>query len=194
MAGLVREGKVRALGLSEAAPGTIRRAHAVHPIAALQSEYSLWVREPEHTVLPVCRELGIAFVPFSPLGRGFLSGTIRSTSALPPDDMRRKMPRFQDEHVPHNAALVAKLEEMAARKGCSAAQLALAWLLAQGDDIVPIPGTKKRRYLEENAAAVDIALSDADLRALDEMFPRGAASGERSTASMMRLVDREGML
>lgn len=191
MAALVREGKVRAIGLSEAAPATIRRAHAVHPIAALQSEYSLWVREPEHTVLPVCRELGIAFVPFSPLGRGFLSGAIRDTAALPPDDMRRKMPRFQDEHAPHNAALVAKLQELAAGKGCSAAQLALAWLLAQGGDIVPIPGTKKRGYLEENAAAVDLVLTPGDLRALDALFPPGAASGERSTASMLRLVDRD---
>jgi aryl-alcohol dehydrogenase-like predicted oxidoreductase len=189
MADLVREGKVRCLGLSEASAVTIRRAHAVHPIAALQSEYSLWVREPEDTVLPVCRELGIAFVAFSPLGRGFLSGAV-DTAALPPDDMRRKLPRFQDPHVPHNAALVARLGDMAASKACTAAQLALAWLLARGDDIIPIPGTKKRRYIEENAASVDLALSDADVRALDELFPPGAASGERSTASMMRLMQK----
>ena len=190
MADLVREGKVRHLGLSEAAPATIRRAHAVHPIAALQSEYSLWVREPEHTVLPVCRELGIAFVPFSPLGRGFLSGAIGNTDSLPPNDMRRKLPRFQEEHVAHNAALVARLKDAAGQQGCTPAQLALAWLLARGDDIVPIPGTKRRRYLEENAAAVDLTMSADALRALDEMFPLGAASGERSSASMLRLVDK----
>jgi aryl-alcohol dehydrogenase-like predicted oxidoreductase len=189
MAELVRDGKIRALGLSEAAPATIRRAHAVHPIAALQSEYSLWVREPERTVLPVCRELGIAFVPFSPLGRGFLSGAITGTAALPADDMRRKLPRFQHEHARHNAALVEQLKALAARKGCTAAQLALAWLLARGNDIVPIPGTKRRRYLEENAAAVELALTADDMRTLDEMFPVGAASGQRSTASMMQLVD-----
>ena len=156
MADLVRSGKVRHIGLSEASPETIRRAHAVHPITALQSEYSLWNREPEQDVIPVCRELGIGFVPFSPLGRGFLSGTVTTTADMPSDDFRRNLPRFQGEHLAKNLQLVNQLEDLAARKGCTTSQLALAWILAKGDDLVPIPGTKRRTYLESNAAAVDV--------------------------------------
>jgi aryl-alcohol dehydrogenase-like predicted oxidoreductase len=191
MADLVREGKVRYLGLSEAAPTTIRRAHAVHPIAALQSEYSLWNREPEAEVLPVCRELGIGFVPFSPLGRGFLSGTVTGTADLPADDYRRILPRFQDQHVQQNLALVGRLEEVAARKGCTAAQLALAWLLAQGDDVVPIPGTKRRTYLESNIAAAGLELTAEDMAAIESVFPVGAAAGPRYPEQMMQMVDRD---
>jgi aryl-alcohol dehydrogenase-like predicted oxidoreductase len=179
MAELVKAGKVRFLGLSEAAPATIRRAHAVHPISALQTEYSLWSREPEDELLAVVRELGIGFVAYSPLGRGFLTGEIKSPKDLPPDDRRAMFPRFQGENFAKNLAVVERVKELSAAKGCSAAQLALAWVLAQGDDIVPIPGTKRRAYLEQNAAAAAISLTPADLARIDEVAPRGAAVGER---------------
>jgi len=191
MADLVREGKVRFLGLSEAGPRSLRRAHAVHPIAALQSEYSLWSRDPERAALPVCRELGIGFVAFSPLGRGFLSGSVKSREGLEPNDVRHKLPRFQNGNLQDNLALVERLESAARRKGCSASQLALAWLLAKGHDIVPIPGTKRRRYLEMNAAAADVALSAEDVAALDDMFPPGVAAGTRYPAESMRLLESE---
>jgi len=190
MAGLVREGKVRFLGLSEAAPATIRRAHAVHPIAALQTEYSLWSREPEAEILPTVRELGIGFVAYSPLGRGFLGGRFRRYEDLPEDDWRRNNPRFTPENFARNQALLARIEAIAARKGATASQVALAWVLARGRDIVPIPGTKRREYLEQNAAAVSIALSGEDFRELDEAFPRGAAAGERYPEAGMRAVNR----
>jgi aryl-alcohol dehydrogenase-like predicted oxidoreductase len=190
MADLVAAGKVRFLGLSEAAPATIRRAHAVHPIAAIQSEYSLWFREPEDAVLPACRELGIAFVPFSPLGRGFLSGGLTDVDALPANDMRRTVPRLQGTNLDRNVSLVKALGEVAARKSCTPAQLSLAWLLAKGPDIIPIPGTKRRTYLEENIAAATLALSGAEVAALDALFAPGAAAGERYPESMLRLVDR----
>src|SRR5467141_2826228 len=164
MAQLVRAGKVRYLGLSEAAPATIRRAHAAHPITALQTEYSLWSRDPEDEILPTCRELGIGFVPYSPIGRGFLSGRFKSFDDLPPDDWRRHNPRFQGANFTKNLDLVARVEQLAKQKGCTPSQLALAWLLAQGEDIVPIPGTKRRRYLEENVAAAAVHLTPADLR------------------------------
>jgi aryl-alcohol dehydrogenase-like predicted oxidoreductase len=191
MSDLVRAGKVRHIGLSEAAPSTIRRAHRVHPITALQSEYSLWFRDAESSVLPLCRELGIGFVPFSPIGRGFLSGAVKDVAELPADDMRRRVPRFQGEHLPQNLELVAALEQLAGRHGCTPAQLSLAWLLAQGNDIVPIPGTKRRVYLEQNVAAADIVLTEQDVEALSRVFARDAASGERYPADMARLVDRE---
>ena len=191
MSELVREGKVRFLGLSEAGPKTIRRAHHTHPIAALQSEYSLWSREPEAAVLPVCRELGIGFVPFSPLGRGFLSGVVKETEKLEQNDVRRRLPRFQEENLKQNIVLVQRLEAMARAKGCSAPQLALAWLLAKGDKIVPIPGTKRRRYLEENVGAMEIALSGEDLAALDEAFPSESVAGERYPPESMRLIEGE---
>lgn len=179
MAELVRAGKVRYLGLSEAAPETIRRAHAVHPIAALQSEYSLWSRDPEDGVLDTCRALGIGFVAYSPLGRGFLSKRFRTFDDLPQDDFRRNHPRFQGANFAKNLALVARLEEIAREKACTAAQLALAWLLYQGDDIVPIPGTTKRARLEENTKAIGVKLSADDLRRIDEAFPKGTAAGTR---------------
>jgi aryl-alcohol dehydrogenase-like predicted oxidoreductase len=191
MAELVREGKVRFLGLSEAGPESIRRAHATHPIAALQSEYSLWTREPENAVLPVCRELGIGFIPFSPLGRGFLTGAVKEVDTLEQNDVRRRLPRFQAENLQRNIALVQPLEEMARSKGCSAPQLALAWLLAKGGDIIPIPGTKRRRFLEENVAAAEIALTSADVAALDLAFPIGAAAGTRYPPDSMRLLEAE---
>jgi aryl-alcohol dehydrogenase-like predicted oxidoreductase len=175
---LVEAGKVRHLGLSEAAPQTIRRAHAVHPIAALQTEYSLWERSPEDKILPTTRELGIGFVPYSPLGRGFLSGQITSIDDLAADDFRRRGPRFQGENFQKNLDLVEKVKEIAKEKGITASQLALAWVLARGEDIVPIPGTKRVRYLEENVGAVDVELTD-DLRRLDEAFPKGVAAGDR---------------
>ena len=191
LAGLVRAGKVRFIGLSEASPATIRRAQAVHPIAALQSEYSLWLREPEGDVLPVCRELGIAFVPFSPLGRGFLSGAVKETDTLAADDMRRRLPRFQGENFDRNLALVKRLQGMASRRHCTPAQLALAWLLAKGTDIVPIPGTKRQKYVEENAGAASIALSAADVAELEAMFPSEAIAGDRGyNEAMARLVDK----
>jgi aryl-alcohol dehydrogenase-like predicted oxidoreductase len=176
---LVEAGKVRYLGLSEASPETIRRAHAVHPITALQTEYSLWSRDPEASILPTVRELGIGFVAYSPLGRGFLSGRFRSPSDFPEDDFRRHHPRFQGENFSRNIELVERVEEMASSKGVSAGQLALAWVLHRGDDIVPIPGTKRVRYLEENAAAATVSLSDEDLRRLEEIAPAGAAAGDR---------------
>ena len=178
MAELVQQGKVRYLGLSEAAPETIRRGHAVHPIAALQTEYSLWSREPEEELLPVLRELGIAFVAYSPLGRGFLSGHFQRPEDIPEGD-GGDSPRFQGENFHKNLRLVQRVTEIAARRKVASSQLALAWLLAQGDDILPIPGTKRRRYLEENAAAVEIELDPDDLRRLDEVMPRGAAVGQR---------------
>jgi aryl-alcohol dehydrogenase-like predicted oxidoreductase len=179
MAELVQEGKVRYLGLSEAAPATIRRAHAVHPISALQNEYSLWTRDPESEALATVRELGIGFVAYSPIGRGFLSGRIRSIDDLDERDFRRHGPRFQEENLQHNLALVAEVEALAAEKGVTASQLALAWVLSRGDDIVPIPGTKRRSYLEENAAAIDVELTPGDLERLERVFPAGAAAGAR---------------
>jgi aryl-alcohol dehydrogenase-like predicted oxidoreductase len=176
---LVEAGKVRHLGLSEAAPDTIRRANAVHPITALQTEYSLWERSPEDRILPTVRELGIGFVPYSPLGRGFLSGQIKSIDDLAEDDFRRRGPRFQGDNFQKNLDLVAQVEEIANEKGITPSQLALAWVLAQGDDVVPIPGTKRVRYLEENVGAVDVQLTDDDLRRIDEAFPKGAAAGDR---------------
>jgi aryl-alcohol dehydrogenase-like predicted oxidoreductase len=176
---LVEAGKVRHLGLSEAAPQTIRRAHAVHPITALQTEYSLWERTPEDAILPTVRELGIGFVPYSPLGRGFLSGQIKSIDDLADDDFRRRGPRFQGENLQKNLDLVENVEQIASEKGVTASQLALAWVLAQGEDIVPIPGTKRVKYLEENVGAVDVELTDDDLRRLDEAFPKGVAAGDR---------------
>jgi aryl-alcohol dehydrogenase-like predicted oxidoreductase len=188
MAELVQEGKVRYLGLSEAAPDTIRRGHAVHPISALQTEYSLWSREPERELLPTVRELGIGFVPYSPLGRGFLTGQIKSVDDLEATDFRRRGPRFQEENLRRNLALVAEVEQLAAEKGVTPAQLALAWVLSRGDDVVPIPGTKRRKYLEENAGAVEVELTDADLERLDRVFPVGAAAGDRYPD--MSTVDR----
>jgi aryl-alcohol dehydrogenase-like predicted oxidoreductase len=191
MSELVREGKVRFLGLSEAGPRTIRRANRTHPITALQSEYSLWSREPEAAVLPACRELGIGFVPFSPLGRGFLSGVVKGTEKLEQNDVRRRLPRFQEDNLEQNMVLVQRLEEMARSKGCSAPQLALAWLLAKGHEIVPIPGTKRRRYLEENIRAVEIALSAEELATLEEAFPLGGVAGARYPPESMRLIEAE---
>ena len=179
MAELVAAGKVRHLGLSEAGPETIRRANAVHPISALQSEWSLWTRDPEEAVLPVVRELGIGFVAYSPLGRGFLAGRFSSPEELSDDDFRRNHPRMQSENFERNRALAARLRELAEEKGCTPAQLALAWVLSRGDDVVPIPGTKRRTYLEQNAAASEISLTDEELRRLDEAFPPGAAAGQR---------------
>jgi len=190
MADLVGQGKVRYLGLSEAAPATIRRAHAVHPISALQTEYSLWSREPEAEILPTCRELGIGFVAYSPLGRGFLTGRFRRFEDLPPDDYRRTVPRFQGENFEKNLGLVKRVEEIAREKGCTPAQLALAWLLAQGEDIVPIPGTKQRRRLEENAASTNVTLTAAELRRIAAVAPQGVAAGERYPAGMQRFVNR----
>jgi len=189
MAELVRAGKVRYLGLSEAGPQTIRRAHAVHPITALQTEYSLWSRDPEDEIFATVRELGIGFVAYSPLGRGFLTGQIKSIDDLAADDYRRYSPRFQGENFSKNLELVTRVTELAREKGVTPGQLALAWVLAQGEDIVPIPGTKRRSYLEENAAASDIELTAQDLAHLDELAPRGAAAGMRYPEAMMRYVD-----
>ncbi len=179
MAELVRAGKVRALGLSEASADTIRRAHAVHPIAALQSEYSLWEREVETTVLATLRELGIGFVAYSPLGRGMLSGAIKSEADIPDGDYRKSSPRFQGENLRRNLELVTRVERLAREKRCTPAQLALAWLLAQGEDVVPIPGTKRRDRLAQNLAALDVSLTRSDLDQLDELAPRGATAGDR---------------
>jgi aryl-alcohol dehydrogenase-like predicted oxidoreductase len=190
MARLVEEGKVRYLGLSEAGTDTIRRAHAVYPIAALQTEYSLWTRDPEEQILPTVRELGIGFVAYSPLGRGFLTGRIRREEDLADDDFRKHSPRFQGENFQRNLDLVDKVEELAERKGCKPSHLALAWLLAQGDDIVPIPGTKRIRYLEENLGALDVVLTQEDLRQLDDVAPRGAASGDRYPEAAMSSLNR----
>jgi aryl-alcohol dehydrogenase-like predicted oxidoreductase len=189
MSRLVEEGKVRYLGLSEAAPATLRRAHAVHPITALQTEYSLWSRDPEDEILPTCRELGIGFVPYSPLGRGFLSGRIKRIEDMEPDDYRRDSPRFQGENFQRNIELVNRVNQLATDKDCTPGQLALAWLLARGDDIVPIPGTRKRSHLEENFGAVDVKLTEADLEAIDEMAPPGAAAGTRYPEAGMKVVN-----
>jgi aryl-alcohol dehydrogenase-like predicted oxidoreductase len=189
MADLVREGKVRFIGLSEAAPSTIRRAHAVHPVTALQTEYSLWSRDVEDEILPTCRELGIGFVAYSPLGRGFLTGRIRRFEDLAEDDYRRNSPRFQGENFAKNLELVRRIEEIAREKGCTPSQLALAWLLAQGEEIVPIPGTKRRVLLEENVGAADLRLSQEELRRIDEAAPQGAAFGTRYPEAGMRSVN-----
>jgi aryl-alcohol dehydrogenase-like predicted oxidoreductase len=190
MAELVTAGKVKYLGLSEAAPETIRRAHAVHPITALQTEYSLWTRDPEDAILPTVRALGIGFVPYSPLGRGFLTGQFRRAEDIPADDYRRNTPRFQGEAFASNRALVEEIEAIAREKGCTPAQLALAWVLAQGDDIVPIPGTKRRRYLEDNIGALDVTLSDDDRARINHILPPGAATGTRYAAPQMASLGR----
>jgi len=189
MGELVRAGKVRYLGLSEAGSATLRRAVKVHPITALQSEYSLWTRDPEDGVLATCRELGIGFVPYSPLGRGFLTGEIRRFEDLAEDDYRRFSPRFQGDNFQKNLDLVARVQTIAKEKRCTAAQLALAWVMAQGTDVVPIPGTKRRKYLEENVAALDVRLSADDLRRIDEVAPAGAAAGPRYPEFMMAFVN-----
>jgi aryl-alcohol dehydrogenase-like predicted oxidoreductase len=190
MADLVKEGKVRYLGLSEASATTMQRAVKVHPIAALQTEYSLWTRDPEDEILTTCRELGIGFVAYSPLGRGFLTGQFKRFEDLAPDDYRRASPRFQGENFQKNLDLVRQVEEIAKEKGCKPSQLALAWVLARGNDIVPIPGTKRRKYLEENVAALDVQLSADDLQRLAEAFPHGAASGQRYPEQMMKAVNQ----
>ncbi|HEX5236204.1 MAG TPA: aldo/keto reductase [Silvibacterium sp.] len=190
MSELVKAGKVRYLGLSEASPETIRRAHAVHPISALQSEYSLWSRDPEEEILPTLRKLGIGFVPYSPLGRGFLTGQIKSPSDLAADDWRASSPRFQGRNFQRNLDLVQKIERLAGEKGCTPSQLALAWVLAQGEDMAPIPGTKRRKYLEENAAATAVSLSADDLAKIESIAPRGVASGNRYDDAGMRAVNR----
>jgi len=190
MAELVKAGKVLHLGLSEAAPASIRRAAKVHRIAALQTEYSLWSREPEAEILPTVRELGIAFVAYSPLGRGFLSGAFKTIDDLAPDDFRRYAPRFQGENFAKNLELVEKIQQIARAKGCTPSQLALAWVLAQGEDIVPIPGTKRVKYLDENLAALDVVLTPAELAQIDAIFPVGSASGERYPAQAMQAVNR----
>jgi aryl-alcohol dehydrogenase-like predicted oxidoreductase len=190
MAELITRGKVKFLGLSEASAKTVRRAAAVHPIAALQSEYSLWSRDVEDEILPTLRELGIGFVPYSPLGRGFLTGRFQSSEAIDPNDHRRNMPRFQAENFAKNLSIVRKIERLASERGVKPGQLALAWLLAQGEDLVPIPGTKRRTYLEENAAAANISLSKADLDQLSRAVPKGAAAGERYPPAAMAAVGR----
>lgn len=189
MSRLIEEGKVRSLGLSEAAPATIRCAHRTHPISALQTEYSLWSRDPEDEILPTCRDLGITFVAYSPLGRGFLTGQIRRFEDLPLDDWRRNAPRFQGENFEKNLELVRRVEEVARKKVCTPSQLALAWALAQGDDIVPIPGTRKRTHLEENLAALQFELTPEDLARMNELFPKGVAAGERYPEMAMKMVN-----
>jgi aryl-alcohol dehydrogenase-like predicted oxidoreductase len=189
MAELVKAGKVRTLGLSEASANTIRRANKVHAIAALQTEYSLWSRDPEDEILPATRELGIAFVAYSPLGRGFLTGQIKRFEDFAPDDYRRNAPRFQGENFVKNLDLVRRVEAIAREKNCTPGQLALAWLLAQGEDILPIPGTKRRKYLEENAGALNVKLTAQDLKRIDEVAPRGAAAGMRYSEQMMKTVN-----
>ena len=190
MAELVKAGKVRYLGLSEASPKTIRRAHKIHPISALQSEYSLWERDPEDEIIPTLRELGIGFVPYSPLGRGFLTGQIKRFEDLAQDDYRRNAPRFQGENFQKNLDLVAKIQELAAEKKCTAAQLALAWVLAQGEYIAPIPGTKRRKYLEQNLEAANVKLTADDLKRIDQVAPKGVAAGERYPERAMASVDK----
>ena len=190
MSRLVEEGKVRHLGLSEASPASLRKANAVHQITALQSEYSLWTRDIEKEILGTCRELGIGVVPFSPLGRGFLSGKIKDSGAFGTGDFRKDNPRFTGENFQKNVSFVSKIEELASEKRCSAAQLALAWVMVQGKDIVPIPGTKRRKYLEENAASLDIVLTKSDLERIAEAAPVGVAAGERYNTDMMKAVDR----
>ena len=189
MAELVAAGKVRCLGISEAAPATIRRAHATHPVTAVQSEYSLFTRDPEAEVLPTCRALGIGFVPYSPLGRGVLSGAVTSAAQFAGDDFRAHTPRFQGENLDRNLELVARLTAVASEKGCTPAQLALAWVLAQGEDLVPIPGTKRRRWLEENVAALSVELAPEDVAAIEAIAPPGAAAGDRYTAEHMARVN-----
>lgn len=189
MAGLVRQGKIRHIGLSEAGVGTLRRAARINPITALQSEFSLWTRDPEERILPTCRELGIGFVAYSPLGRGFLTGQIKRFEDFAEDDFRRRSPRFQGENFQKNLDLVKKVEEMARQRNCQPSQLALAWVLAQGEDIVPIPGTKRTKYLEENLRALDVKLTCDDLLEIEKVFPEGAAAGERYTEQMMQLID-----
>lgn len=186
---LVREGKVRYIGLSEAGAATIKRAHRIHVITAVQTEYSLWTRDPEPEIIPVCRRLGIGFVPYSPLGRGFLTGAISSPDDFDADDLRRHNPRFEGENFARNLELVAKVRELASSIGITAGQLALAWVLAKGDDLVPIPGTKRRKYLEENVRAIDVALTPAQVSVLDSVFPPAAAAGERYGANMMPLLN-----
>jgi len=188
MARLVEQGKVRYLGLSEAKPDVIRRGHAVHPISAIESEYSLWTREAELEILPVCRELGISYVPYCPLGRGFLSGTIRALADIPEGDRRHDHPRFHDENFQRNLALLAPLDELAKEKGCTQAQIALAWVLAQGEDIIPIPGSKRRTHLQENANAVDVTLTAADCEKLESVFTIGVTAGLRYPERQMRLM------
>jgi len=190
MSELVKAGKVRFLGMSEAAPGTVRRAHKVHPITALQTEYSLWSRDVEPEILPTVRELGIGFVAYSPLGRGFLSGRFKTAADIPDDDYRKNHPRFQGENFERNLELVARVGELAREKKCTSSQLALAWVLAQGKDIVPIPGTKRRKYLEENVGALSVKLTPGDLRRLEEAAPRGAAAGDRYAPQSMRAINR----
>jgi aryl-alcohol dehydrogenase-like predicted oxidoreductase len=189
MADLVRQGKIRHIGLSEAGVGTLRRAARVNPITALQSEFSLWTRDPEERILPTCRELGIGFVAYSPLGRGFLTGQIKRFEDFAEDDFRRRSPRFQGENFQKNLDLVKKVEEMARQRNCQPSQLALAWVLAQGEDIVPIPGTKRTKYLEENLRALDVKLTCDDLLEIEKVFPEGAAAGDRYTEQMMQLID-----
>jgi aryl-alcohol dehydrogenase-like predicted oxidoreductase len=190
MAQLVKEGKIRHIGLSEAGAQTLRRAAKVHKITALQSEYSLWTRDPEREILPTCRELGIGFVAYSPLGRGFLTGQFKRFEDLPADDYRRFSPRFQGENFQKNLDLVQSVEQIASEKDCTPSQLALAWVLAQGDDVVPIPGTKRRKYLEDNVGAVNVELTADDLHRIEEVFPNGAAAGERYPEHMMQLVNQ----
>jgi aryl-alcohol dehydrogenase-like predicted oxidoreductase len=190
MAELVQQGKVRYLGMSEAAPATIRRAQAIHPISALQTEYSLWSREPEDEILPTLRELGIGFVPYSPLGRGFLTGAITSPDDFAPDDYRRNSPRFQGENFDKNLQLVEQVKAIATEKAITPGQLALAWLLAQGEDIVPIPGTKRRTYLEENIAATAVTLTDEDMNRINRAAPKGVAAGDRYAAQSMTALNR----
>jgi aryl-alcohol dehydrogenase-like predicted oxidoreductase len=189
MAELVKEGKIRHIGLSEAGPETLRRAAKVHAITALQTEYSLWTRDPEDRVLPTCRELGIGFVAYSPLGRGFLTGQIKRFEDFAADDYRRQSPRFQGENFQKNVDLVKKVEEIARKKNCRPSQLALAWVLARGEDIVPIPGTKRVKYLEENVGALDVKLTAEDLAQIEKILPKGAAAGQRYNEQMMRLVE-----
>ena len=189
MAELVKEGKIRHIGLSEAGAQTLRRASKVHPIVALQTEYSLWSRDPEDGILATCRELGIGFVAYSPLGRGLLAGRFKSFDDLPQDDQRRNWPRFQGDNFQKNLDLVKKVEEMAKEKRCTPSQLALSWVLAQGEDIVPIPGTKRRQYLEENAGALDVQLTPQDLGRIEEVFPHGVAAGSRYPEQMMNLIN-----
>ena len=190
MADLVRAGKVRFLGLSEASPATIRRAAAVHPITALQTEYSLWAREPEDKILPTCRELGIGFVPYSPLGRGFLTGRFKTPEDIPEDDWRRRHPRFEGDNFQRNLRLAEAVRLVAGQIGCTPAQLALAWVLSRGNDIVPIPGTKHVRYLEDNLEAIDVTLTGDHLRQLDAAFPVGVTAGERYNEQGMRAIDQ----
>jgi aryl-alcohol dehydrogenase-like predicted oxidoreductase len=190
MADLVRQGKIKYIGLSEAGPETLRRACAVHPVSALQTEYSLWSREPEDEIIPACRALGIGFIPYSPLGRGFLTGAYKSIADFRSDDYRRTSPRFQGENFEKNLELVRHIQALAAEKGCTPSQLALAWVLARGGDVVPIPGTKRRQYLEENIAAINVTLTPQDLARIDEIAPKGAAAGDRYSAEALKLTGR----